>query len=243
MTEILVRLLSLQELDRNILRRERRLVDIPREIEQLGRQLEIERVTETSMKERLKQATLARRESEGKIEDLETKVRKYQTQLLGVKTNTEYTALLHEIGTVKEEIRKIEDEVLALMEAIEGFQNEVSRAEKAFRSAKERYEGEKRILDEENRTASGELAELRTQRETLVREITNGIIKKYERVRAAIPENPVVEVTEGGSCGGCFAQITLQRQSEIKSSEELMSCENCGRIVYYKNRGFVPGGS
>jgi predicted nucleic acid-binding Zn-ribbon protein len=144
---------------------------------------------------------------------------------------------------VKESIRKVEDEVLTLMEAVEALQNDVSRAEKGFRTVKERYEGEKWTLEEESGTSAGELANLRAQREALVARISNGILKRYERVRAAIPENPVVEVTAGGACGGCFAQITLQRQSEIKQSEELMSCENCGRIVYYKNREFSPRGS
>jgi predicted nucleic acid-binding Zn-ribbon protein len=235
MTEVLVQLLKLQDLDREIRRREKRLEAIPNEIEHLGKCLEAERAKETSAKEQVRQSTLRRRESEGKIEDLEAKLRKYQTQLLGVKTNEEYTALLHEIAAVKDTIRAAEEEVLALMEAIESCQRDVSGAEKTVGEAREKHEREKSALEEERILATEERDALKARRETLVGEITNGVLKRYERVRAAIPENPVVEVTEGGACGGCFAQITLQRQSEIRTSGDLMSCENCGRIVYSKS--------
>lgn len=227
--------MKLQSLDREWRWREERLEAIPKELTRLEKQLEAEKAKEASVKEQLKQKTIRRREAEGKIEDLEDKVKKYQIQLNEVKTNDQYTALLHEIAAVKTSIREIEEEVLELMEAIEAHQKEGREAEKVLAEASREHETKKKALEEERIRATQERDALKAEREALVSLIINGALRKYERVRAAIPENPVVEVTEGGACGGCFAQITLQRQSEIKKSADLMSCENCGRIVYYKN--------
>ena len=50
------------------------------------------------------------------VQDLEAKRSKYKGQLMEVKTNKEYTAMLHEIEGVEREIRSREDQILQEME-------------------------------------------------------------------------------------------------------------------------------
>jgi predicted nucleic acid-binding Zn-ribbon protein len=33
------------------------------------------------------------------------------------------------------------------------------------------------------------------------------------------------------SCGGCFAKIPPQRQSDIKQRKKILVCEHCGRVL------------
>ena len=67
------------------------------------------------------------------MQDLETKRSKYKGQLMDVKTNKEYTAMLHEIEGVEREIRAREDLMLAEMEKAEGLTAEVKREEGDFK--------------------------------------------------------------------------------------------------------------
>lgn len=235
MNDVLLKLLELQEVDTRLREKKHRLEEIPDEIKSLDSMLVEERSRENQVKEQLKTAKVKRRETEVLIEQLESRLQKYQNQVLEVKTNEEYTALLHEIDGVKKDIREYEDEVLRYMETVEDAEREVVLVEKALSEANERFEANTRILDKEREQIQSEIAELEARRDSIAATIAGRPLQRYERVRAAIPVHPIVEVTEGGFCGGCFAQITLQRQAEIRNSSTLLSCENCGRIVYYKD--------
>ena len=57
-----------------------------------------------------------RKRLELEVQDFEAKRSKYKGQLGEVKTNKEYTALLHEIENVEREIRSREDQILEAME-------------------------------------------------------------------------------------------------------------------------------
>jgi predicted nucleic acid-binding Zn-ribbon protein len=97
------------------------------------------------------------------------------------------------------------------------------------------HEGRTAALEEEKKRIEAEIQEFKAKRLSLAGQIERGALARYERVRNAIPVLPIAEVAEGGFCSGCHAQITLQRQAEIKKNTRLMSCESCGRIVYYRN--------
>ena len=60
---------------------------------------------------------------------------------MDVKTNKEYTAMLHEIEGVEREIRAREDQILAEMERAETLTAEVKREEEAFKAADEAATG------------------------------------------------------------------------------------------------------
>ena len=73
---------------------------------------------------------------------------------MDVKTNKEYTAMLHEIEGVEREIRGREDQILAEMERAETLAAEVKREEAVFKAAEERHPGERARLDERAQRAA-----------------------------------------------------------------------------------------
>lgn len=235
MRDTLKQLLQLQRLDEEITRRSERLEAIPNEIDQLKTKLEKERMRGQEVTENLKSTKVKRKETEGRIEHLESTLQKYQNQLLEVKTNEEYTALLHEIEGVKGNIRELEEEVLEYMEEIEALESELDTVMKDLKETEETHQNDTKALIEEKGRVEEEIVRIRDERKNLASMLRPVAIKRYERVRSAISKLPIAEVIEGGFCGGCYAQITLQRQAEIKKNAELMSCENCGRIIYYRD--------
>src|SRR5258708_26959762 len=79
----------------------------------------------------------SRRQHEAGLQDLEVKRSKYKGQLMEVKTNKEYTAVLHEIENVEREIRALEDQILLEMERAESLAAELKREEGLFQAAQE----------------------------------------------------------------------------------------------------------
>ena len=73
--------------------------------------------------------------------------------------------------------------------------------------------------------------QLKEARENLCREIESSLYRHYDRIfkkygRAIVP-------VVGGACTGCFVQLPISQFSVLKKNEKVISCENCGRFLYY----------
>jgi predicted nucleic acid-binding Zn-ribbon protein len=107
--------LQLQDIDLRI----QRLREREREIPNKKQKFEIQRKRLTAelqeREDRLKRLQVEQRENEGDIEVKQQQIRKYEGQLLGVKKNEEYKALLHEIDMLKKQIGLREERILTIM--------------------------------------------------------------------------------------------------------------------------------
>src|SRR5688572_18282205 len=106
------RLIALQRVENELKRQETRLAEVPGRRSALETELSDERHRLDAAREALTSSQKNRRSVEAAVQDLETRRARYKTQLMEVKTNKEYTAMLHEIETVEKEIRAREDVVL-----------------------------------------------------------------------------------------------------------------------------------
>ena len=117
--EKLVRLHHAEAESRRLERRAGR--SCPRVRQELEGRIAAERARLDAAKAALDGCQKARKQHEAAVQDLETKRSKYKGQLMDVKTNKEYTAMLHEIEAVEREIRSREDQILAEMEQAEAL--------------------------------------------------------------------------------------------------------------------------
>lgn len=65
--------------------------------------------------------------------------------------------------------------------------------------------------------------------ESLKKEISPAVLRKYERI-AEKYDRPLVPVRKG-VCYGCFVRFPTARMSEL-SEETPTTCESCGRLLY-----------
>src|SRR5918999_1168574 len=127
-------LIRLQRADSELRRVEADLALIPRRRSELQASLAAERGKLEAPRVSLDGSQKNPRRFEGELQDLESKRSKYKGQLMEVKTNKEYTAVLHEIEGVEREIRGREDQVLAEMERAEALTGEIKREDAVFKT-------------------------------------------------------------------------------------------------------------
>jgi len=113
------KLIQLQRAATEFRKVEAELAEVPRQKAHLDATLAEERAHLEAAQESLDSCQKSRRRHEGELQDLETRRSRYKEQLMAVKTNREYTAMLHEIETVEREIREREDQILEEMEQAE----------------------------------------------------------------------------------------------------------------------------
>ena len=73
---------------------------------------------------------------------------------------------------------------------------------------------------------------LQGRRKEVAAALTAGVLELYERIRVARPGVAVAEVRDG-LCMACNVRLRPQRYNEVRSSDALMTCDNCNRILYY----------
>ncbi|HLH53165.1 MAG TPA: C4-type zinc ribbon domain-containing protein [Verrucomicrobiae bacterium] len=234
MLETIEKLLILQDRDRRIRRVNGELAHIEPERQMFktraaGAQSQLE-----SAKNRVKQIESDRKNLELEVEGKKQLIAKYANQQLQTRKNEEYRALSHEIEMCKEEIFKIENREIELMEQAEAAQKEVVRATQALAEAKKSMEEQLAQLGAREENLKKELQDLTTNREELAAAVDEGARARYERLVRNKGETVVVGV-QHGVCGGCHMRLPAQVMVSCQAQQELVTCTNCGRILYYSH--------
>ena len=226
------KLIRLQRAESELKRAEAELAEVPGRRAELEADLQAERGRLDTARESLAASQKARRQHEGALQDLETKRSKYRGQLMEVKTNKEYTAVLHEIEAVEREIRAREDDVLAEMEKTEALAAEIRREEEAFKEAEARHKAGAKALDERSRSLEADAQRLRAERAAVADTLEEDLLALFERV-AKLRGAAVAEARDG-MCQLCHVKLRLQLYADVKKNEAIEQCPSCSRILYYE---------
>ena len=227
-------LLRLQELDLRIELLAARELEIPK---QKGKfEIHRERLT-AELEERRKvchDLKLEQREVEGEIDQMQTHVDKYETQLYAVRKNEEYQALLHEIDMLKKQVGLKEERIITIMMGLDD-------AQARLEEDKNRIEGELREIDAQCDEVDSELDEaiaerkgIESQCEPLKEQVAPDLLRRYKRVRKNKETGAVVVPLNDEVCSGCNMAIPAQIVNEVLAGEKTHACVHCGRILYYR---------
>ncbi|MEO7298021.1 MAG: C4-type zinc ribbon domain-containing protein [Verrucomicrobiota bacterium] len=232
MLESIEKLLVLQDRDRNIAHVKEELERIPPERQFLQARAHQTQASLDAAKLRVKQIESQRKDLELEVDAQKQKIAKYSIQQFETKKNDEFKAIGNEIGTCKANITKIEDQQLDLMEKAEAAQKEVATSNQAASEAKKHVDGQIADLDGREENLKKELAELLVNRETLAEAVEEGARARYDRLVKNKGGNVVVGI-QHGVCGGCHMKFPIQIVLSCKREEDIITCPNCGRILYY----------
>jgi hypothetical protein len=232
MQETIEKLLILQDRDRKILRVQQELAHIAPERETLRARAAATQAQLEAARNRVKQTEAGRKRLEVDVEAKKTQIEKYANQQLQTRKNEEYRALAHEIDGCKAEIAKIEDQEIELMEQAEAAQKDVIRATQEAAAAKKLVDEQVAQLNQREENLKQELAELQSGRAELAAAVDETARNRYERLFRSKGDHVIVGV-DHGVCGGCHMKLPAQILVSCQGHKELVSCINCGRILYY----------
>ncbi len=239
MNAALEQLVRLQHAESELKRTESVRSDLPRRRAESAALLEAEKARLTAAKEAVEGGQKNRRRLEGELQDLESKRSKYKGQLMDVKTNKEYTAMLHEIEGVEREIRAREDLILAEMESAETLAAEVKREEQAFKVADEAARARAREMDEEERKVQAESARLVAERDQIAQGIPQNLLDLFHRV--ARVRGIAVSEAKDGKCSQCHLTLRPQTYVDLQRGDQVFQGGQCNRILYYEAPAPVVG--
>ncbi len=165
------------------------------------------------------------------INEAETLMARYQSQLDNVANNREYEALTKELDMQKLDIQLAE-------RRIREANTEKAAKEDTLEAALERLEKKQKNLavkkvelEEITEKTRKEEEALRKQSAKAREKIEDRLLRSYDKTRHAYRNGLAVVTVQRDSCGGCFNKIPPQVQLEISMQKKIIVCEHCGRIL------------
>jgi predicted nucleic acid-binding Zn-ribbon protein len=232
MLDVIEKLLVLQDRDRKILQTKDELAHVGPERQELQRRAVATQSSFEGAKLRVKQIESERKKLELDAEAKQQQIDKWATQQLQTKKNEEYKALQHEIDHGKQIITGIEDQEIELMEKAEAAQKEVVEAQKVAADAKKLVDAKITDLDAREKNLQAELTKLESNRTELAAAVDEDARTKYERLLKSKGGNVIVGISHH-SCGGCHMKLDRGTVVQCQANQEIVTCNNCGRILYF----------
>jgi uncharacterized protein len=164
------------------------------------------------------------------IRGLQTTIKKHEKKRDEAGNKKEYDALQLEIKQEKQNISKLEDEILVIMGEIEEMTAKVPTLDKALQQGK--LDFAKYQTDQEER-----LKRFAVDRETALASLAKveadlpvEIAPFYELEVQRRGEDAMAGV-ENRTCVACYTEITAQMYNDLVR-ESYVKCKACGRILY-----------
>ena len=231
MAKAIEQLLVLQECDQEIRRLRKEMEDIPLRKQQIESRLGAHKDGLAQAEHALLEARARIKHLEGEIESARQQIQKYREQQLQIKSNDGYKALEKEVAAKQQEIRGLEDQELAAMEAVEEAQATAAARREAL--AKEQLRVNEELQSFLGRSAGieGDLKNKEEERRRLAVDVDADWLARYERIFAK-QRDAAIALVEHGTCGGCHMKLSPSQVVAARRSDTLTLCDFCGRLLY-----------
>jgi uncharacterized protein len=233
MLSSLTALVALQSLDSASEAARRRLGEFPAVELALETKVAAAAAAVDGAKARLTESQTARRALEKDVALIDSRLARFDDHKAAVKTNQEYTALLHEISGAKIEKDALEERILGLMEQTDTVTAELKLDEAALADVKRESADAKKSLIAERSAIETELARLMDERAHEKVAVPAPLLAKYEQL---LKQRRGIAVTQmiGETCKACHVRLRPHVAQIVRRNEEIIQCESCQRILYFE---------
>jgi uncharacterized protein len=226
-------LIALQDLELKIAGLQKQASEIPGKNQNFENELQRIQDEYQARVAHLKELSNHRRTLEGQVDLTRTKLSRLRDQLMSVKTNKEYTAMLHEIQIAEEQIRGEEDKILDFMEEMEGTEKALKGAEQEMQKRTAELQESIRKSTESIPQLEAELVSLREERVLRESQVGQELLARYRRLSDARKGIALAEAKDE-LCSACHVRIRPQMYAELMRTENIHACDSCSRILFYR---------
>jgi predicted nucleic acid-binding Zn-ribbon protein len=152
----------------------------------------------------------------------------------------EYTAAIREADAARKQISALETQVLEQMEAFDKAEGSLTGRADEIASLNSDRDARMKAFDEETRLQGEKVAASRSERERLLNALPKSMASLYGRISSRIRDGVAVAEARNGACMACFMALRPQAMAQVRRGEEVVTCDNCNRILYYAPSDSAP---
>jgi predicted nucleic acid-binding Zn-ribbon protein len=238
----LSQLIELQELDLEIQRVSDRLSRIPEERDRTETEFKQQAAEFLDLKSKHERTLEDRKQLEADLATTQQNHEKFEKDKTRVRNEKEYTAVLREIDAARRHISALETDILKRMEELEKLDAELSACAPDVERMRADIDVSLAALDKEHEDASNQLSEFSERRKKLASQMPRHLFSTYDRMSRLRRGQALAEV-RNGVCVSCRVRVRPKVFSDVRKGDELITCENCGRILYYRDETSQSAGA
>lgn len=229
----LSQLIALQNADTNIRRLQAEIESIPERRVEIEREFDQRAFEIRDLEQRRDAAFHERARLEKEIFEQKQRAERADRNLMAAKKPDEYTAAIREADAARKQISAYETNVLEQMEAFEGAEKELRERAPEVEKLRGEMEASFKVFDQQVQQQQKELEQARHDRERLLKELPKPMSTLYNRISARIRDGVAVAEARNGACTACYMALRPQIMADVRRGEEVITCDNCNRILYY----------
>jgi hypothetical protein len=228
----LEQLLILQDRAQKIRQVEAELRSLPLERKSLDSQVAAASASLEATKDRARHVEVEKKKLELDVGTRNESITRLKTQQYETRKNDEFSAMGREIERYQNEISALEDQELELMVQADVLKAQIAAEERQAAAAKDSIAKQIANLEAKQITLTDRLEELKREKEELAARVDEDLLDRFNRLFASKGDAAVVAL-EHDVCTGCHMKITTQTAVRVRGGKEIVSCEQCGRILYF----------
>jgi hypothetical protein len=223
----------LQNADTNIRRLQAEIESIPERRAEIEIEFDQRASEIRALEKRRDDGRQERTRLESEIFEQKQRAERADRNLMAAKKPEEYTAAIREADAARKQISAFETQILEQMEIVEQAEKDLAErapeVEKLGADMKARFNS----FDEQVRTQQQQVETARTERERLMNELPKTTSAMYKRIVSRIRDGVAMAEARNGACMACYMALRPQVMSEVRRGDEVITCDNCNRILYY----------
>ena len=177
-------------------------------------------------------ANAERAELERQIAENKTYLERADRNLKHAQNQKEYETAMRETDALQKQIGTLETAVLEKVTAAEEVEKVLETRAEEINSHDAKRDSALKAFDKEIKRAREEFASETAKRQAVFVTLPKNLASVYDRMAQRSKDGIAVAEVRGGSCPACFMHLRPQMQLEVKRGDQIITCENCARILY-----------
>lgn len=225
-------LVELQHVDDKIHAVKKELEEAPLQVEALKERFNEEEAKIAKINDKLQHMREQQKRLDMDLEDENARLKKSKSKLMQVNNSKEFQAMSKEMDNMERSTKSHEEERFALKEEITIQEDLLKESEAVRDELKIDLATKEASLLERVNSANEELEKLNKIRQETGSDVPERILERYEFIRRRL-EHPVIVPVKNSVCTGCNIAIPPQTFIEIQRGQQIWSCPNCQRLIYW----------
>ncbi|MDQ3635349.1 MAG: C4-type zinc ribbon domain-containing protein [Acidobacteriota bacterium] len=218
----------IRQLKQNIETAEERRATLEQEFDQHASSIREIQNTKTEAQEKKK-------ELETKIADAKIQLERANRNLTTATDTKQYEAAMREADVLNKQVSTHETGILEQLETIDETDKVLDERSEEIKNLESDWKKTQSDFDKQLKSDQKELEKLKTERETVFKEVSPKLANAYNRLITRSRDGVAVAEVIDGSCSACFMKLRKQMVIQLKTTDNIYTCESCTKILYVDN--------
>ncbi|MEW6250962.1 MAG: C4-type zinc ribbon domain-containing protein [Planctomycetota bacterium] len=243
MAALLESLQGLQEIELQIVDIRRQLQAKQRSVTRQADKVRAAEAALASEREELRRSQVQQDELDLDLKAREANVTRLRDTLNTVRTNKEYAAVMSQLNNEKADKSRLESRAFELLETVESRKRAFTEHEEAVRQEARRLATLETQLAQAQASFADRLTALERQRDEASARLDGKSLDLFNRLSERYDGEVMARVIQVHPrrqeflCDGCNMSLAAERANLLMTRDDLVTCDNCGRILYIDRTG------